>query len=331
MGNVINSCPNNTILLSTVNLQNPSSSCEAKGVTTIYDDSRSGSFGNINDIVKKDNFLYCSTYQGNIIKVDLNNNSYSQLKLKDYDSTSRIFGGLTMDSNNNLFVTCYKTYNILKIDTNNNVSLLAGKSTYENPPSDNTIGTSATFAYLGGIEINSLGDLFVIDFLYVRKIQNNQYRTVNTIISSISGYPNGLVFDKNDNLYVSTSGNSPSILKIDSINVKSNTFVRSKTTPNIPFTNIINFQAGVSDNGVTIDKINNILYISSEDRCIRKIDLGNIPITATILSGTIGRNISVDSATVSGGLFTYTQSICFDLNKLYVIDIFYKIRKINLS
>lgn len=117
--------------------------------------------------------------------------------------------GITVDKNNILYVADYANNLIRKIDASANVTTLAGTGAFG---FDNGSGTKATFKGPVDIAINSLGELYIVDFVNeaIRKIAKDG--TVSTLSSSlIPGvddhshgfhFPSGLTIDKSDNVYI---------------------------------------------------------------------------------------------------------------------------------
>lgn len=125
--------------------------------------------------------------------------------------------GIKIDTQGNIFVTDYYNHRIRKINPNGVVSTLAGST----PPGyADGMGEDAKFSNLGGITIDSQGNLYVSDGANhkVRKITSNGQ--VSTLAGSTQGYANGtgtsakfdrpygITIDSQDNLYVVDNFNS---------------------------------------------------------------------------------------------------------------------------
>ena len=137
--------------------------------------------------------------------------------------------GITADGQGNLYVADQDNQTIRKIDSNNNVTTIAGQVGVEG--SADGQGTNASFYYPSGITSDGQGNLYVTDQdnQTIRKIDSNN--NVTTIAGQVGNTgsangqgtnatfsgPNGITADGQGNLYVVDQDNS-TIRKIDSNN-----------------------------------------------------------------------------------------------------------------
>ena len=113
---------------------------------------------------------------------------------------------VAVDLNGNVYVADYENHKIRKISSNGTVSTLAGSGTYGYADG---IGTAAKFGYPAGLDVDSIGNIYVADEYNhrIRKI------TPNGTVSTFSGpkvgddfdrfaYPRGVTVAKDGTLYV---------------------------------------------------------------------------------------------------------------------------------
>ncbi len=135
--------------------------------------------------------------------------------------------GITVDKDDNLYVTDTLNHTIRKIDTNGTITTIAGRSGVRGFADGAAL--SATFSNPQGLAFDSLGNLFVVDSgnYLIRKIGTNGQVTTFAGTQATSytppldgplgvarlGIPYTLVIDNNDMLYL--SDRSTGIRKID--------------------------------------------------------------------------------------------------------------------
>ena len=282
-----------------------------------------------------------------IRKIDSNNNVTTiagQLGISgsaDGQGTNASFNypnSITCDGQGNLYVTDPSNQTIRKIDSNNNVTTIAGQ--VGNQGSANGQGTNATFYYPTGITSDSQGNLYVTD-LYnetIRKVDSND--TVTTIAGQVGlqGSSDGpaanvdwfitpaITVDGQGNLFVADNVNND-ILKIgtnDSVTTIAGQ-VGNAGSANGQGTNA-SFN---TPNGITVDSKGNLYVADSGNDTIRKIGSNNNVTTIAGQAGISGRaNGQGTNAT-----FYYPTGITSDgKGNLYVTDLYNDtIRKIDSS
>jgi sugar lactone lactonase YvrE len=240
--------------------------------------------------------VYVADTNNNRIRtVDLNNsNNVSTLSGNDFyyidakGTSARLNNpqGIARDSSGNLFVA--DTYNnrIRKIDSNGNVSTIAGNGSYGFQD-----GTDAMFYTPIGVAADNSGHVFVADRdnSSIRMIDLNNNNTVSTIAGNGSygfqdgtaamfGNPHGVTTDNNGHVYVADLGNNR-IRMIDLNN--ENTVSTIAGNVNADYADgtaaMFAYPAGVvSDN-------NGHVYVGdSGNQRIRMIDLNNNNTVSTI-------------------------------------------------
>jgi internalin A len=90
--------------------------------------------------------------------------------------------GLAVDSANNLYIADSKNFCIRKVDTNGNISTVAGSATNQGYSGDGGPATQAKMNTPYGVAVDSAGNIYIADS------GNNRIRKVsNGIITTIAG------------------------------------------------------------------------------------------------------------------------------------------------
>ncbi|BFU78581.1 hypothetical protein ALC152_17960 [Arcobacter sp. 15-2] len=242
--------------------------------------------------------------------------------------------GVAVDSIGNVYVADYSSHLIRKIDSNGNVTTLAGSGSQG---SANGNGTSASFNNPHGIAVDSSGNVYVADSSSnkIRKIDSSgnvitlagsgsQGSANGSGISASFNNPYGVAVDSSGNVYVADRNNHK-IRKIDSSgNVTTLAGSGSRGSTNANGTSAsFNFPYGVA-----VDSSGNVYVADSSNNKIRKIDSsGNV----TTLAGS-GSEGSTD-ANGTSATFKSSKGVAVDSSgNVYVADSSNnKIRKIDPS
>ena len=232
--------------------------------------------------------------------------------------------GVALDRYENLYVADAGNNMIRKIDTNGNVTTLAGST---NSGSQNGQGTNARFSGPSGVAVDTTGNLYVADQNnnMIRKIDTNGNVITlagNNAITNAQGWsggyadgigtnarfsgPSGVAVDGSGNVYVADQDNNM-IRKIDT-NGNVTTWAGNNTVTNAwgwsgGFIDGIGTNAAFSDPiGVAVDRSGNVYVADHFNSAIRKIDTNDVVTTiiadASIFHGPSG--VAVDG---SGNLF----------------------------
>jgi uncharacterized protein YjiK len=240
----------------------------------------------------------------------------------DGQGTSALFGEIyspVLDGNGNIYLLDQQNSTIRKIDSNNNVTTIAGGWGFVDGQ-----GTNAKFKSPKGLARDSSGNLYVAD------TENHSIRKVDTSgnVTTIAGNgtsgdtdaqgtnarfnnPNGVTVDGNGNIFVADLGNNK-IRKIDSSgNVT--TFVSNINTPT----------------SLVFDSSGNLYVTERDTHRVKKITSDGTTVTTIAGSGTSGY---IDAQGTSAK-FYMPQGITIDSNGyLYVADFYNKkFRKIDNS
>ena len=128
---------------------------------------------------------------------------------------------VAVDSFGNLFIADTQNNRIRKVDTNGIITTVAGNGT-RSYSGDGGAATNATLNYPFGVTIDSIGNLFIADYLNSRIRMVNTNRIITTVagngINGFSGdggvatnaalyYPYGVTVDKVGNLLISDTAN----------------------------------------------------------------------------------------------------------------------------
>jgi streptogramin lyase len=230
--------------------------------------------------------------------------------------------GVTVDTNNNVYVAEYGSNTVRKITSAGVVTTFAGSGAQSYADG---IGTNASFNSLYGICVDYYGNLYIgdRDNHAIRKITPDG--TVSTLAGSgITGSSNGIgtnasfnlpygvCIDSNNNIYVADQGNNL-IRKIDNTGTVTTLAGSGIAT----FLDATGTNAGFKNpQGVAVDSLGNVYVGDTPNNRIRKITSDGVVTTfagsgtATYLDGT-GTNAR----------FFYPKGVTIDLNNnLYVAD-----------
>ncbi len=253
------------------------------------------------------NVIVADYYNHLIRKIDTNGNvttlaGSGSEGSNDGNSTQASFNlpfYLIMDSMGNIFLSDYGNHTVRKIDTNGNVTTIAGSAGIEG--SDNGNRTSARFKNPTGLAFDSKGNILVSDY------GNHLIRKIDTVgnVSTIAGtanvsgsddgngiqakfnQPYGIVVDSSDNIYVADYSNNL-IRKIDTFgNVT--TFAGSGERNTVDENRLnASFNGPI---GLEIDSSNNLYISEYKGHVIRKINTSG---QVTTIAGIVGSSGSTD-------------------------------------
>lgn len=231
--------------------------------------------------------LYVADTFNNSIRTITPSGEVSTLIGEDSPSYEEVFGtdspfgpiGITLNNENNLYITDQSNHSIKKIILPDEISTLAGEGI---SGFVDATGTNARFSFPKDIAIDSEGNFYVTDS------ENNSIRkiTPSGIVTTLAGgstsgfenglgseakfnFPQGITIDKNDNLYVVDVGNH-SIRKITPSGIVST--LAGNGTPG--------FSSGVGSEalfnkprGITIDADGNLYVVDGGNHSIRLLIL----------------------------------------------------------
>jgi streptogramin lyase len=236
--------------------------------------------------------------------------------------------GITADGQGNLYVVDQDNSTIRKIDSNNNVTTIAGRAGYQFQGSADGQGTNASFSVPAGITADGQGNLYVVDQnnFTIRKIDSNNNVTTIAGQLGISGsadgqgtnasfnYPNSITRDGQGNLYVTDPSNQ-TIRKIDSNNNVTTIAgqVGNQGSANGQGTNATFYYP----TGITSDSQGNLYVTDLYNETIRKVDSND---TVTTIAGQVGLQGSSDGPATNVDWFI-TPAITVDgQGNLFVAD-----------
>jgi streptogramin lyase len=232
--------------------------------------------------------------------------------------------GVALDRYENLYVADAGNNMIRKIDTNGNVTTVAGSTT---SGSQNGQGTNARFSGPSGVAVDTTGNLYVADQNnnMIRKIDTNGNVITlagNNAITNAQGWsggyadgigtnarfagPSGVAVDGSGNVYVADQDNNM-IRKIDT-NGNVTTWAGNNTLTN-QWGPIGGYTNGIGTNalfsgpiGVAVDGSGNVYVADKYNSAIRRIDTNDVVTTviadSSVFYGPMG--VAVDG---SGNLF----------------------------
>jgi streptogramin lyase len=283
--------------------------------------------------------------QGNLYVADLHNSTIRKIDSNnivttiagqagasgnnDGRGTNATFGfpaGITADSQGNLYVTDQYASTIRKIDTNNYVTTIAGKSLFRG--SSDGLPTNTDWFIPTFITADKQGNLYIADQqnYTVRKIDKNLRVTTIAGQSGVQGRSNGkgtnatfstlygITDDNQGNLYVADLGNS-TIRKIDkNLNVTTlagQTGVRGSSDgqgTNATFN---------APTGITADSQGNLYVADAGNWTIRKIDKN---LNVTTIAGQTGVEGGSDGQGTNATFASIYGIAADNQGNLYVAD-----------
>ena len=233
--------------------------------------------------------------------------------------------GVAVDSKGNIYVADEYNHVIRKIDTNANVTTLAG-SAGEIGSSDGN-GSSALFQYPTEVAVDSADNLYVADYFNctIRKIDTNANVTTLAGSAGVVGaadgngsaalfnYPYGVAVDSAGNVYV-TDQSSDTIRKID-------THANVTTVAGSGLAGSMDGPGGVAQfnqpGGLAVDRAGNVYVADTGNATIRKVDTNGY---VTTLAGSQGAT-GPDDGPGMAALFNQPYGMAVDgAGNVYVGD-----------
>lgn len=234
---------------------------------------------------------------------------------------------VAVDSAGNVYVADKNNNRIRKITSSGVVSTLAGSGSSGHADG---IGTFAGFSSPEGLTVDSVGNIYVSDGNYIRKITSNG--VVSTLAGSYSGYadgvgtearfylPTGLAVDDLGNVYVA-----------DKLNHRIRKITSNGVVTTLAGSGIQGYLDGLSNsatfnspNDVAVDNAGNIYVADQFNNRIRKINSNGV-VTTLSGSGSLGH---VDGIGVAASFFLPDGLAVDSVGNVYVSD-GSLIRKIN--
>lgn len=222
---------------------------------------------------------------GNVYFVDGISSEYDNQVIRRIDGTTGIISAvpitysysissLAVDSKGDLYVGTEAPFaylQIQKIDTSTYASTtIAGGNAYTST-GDGGPATSATFAQINGLVVDSAGNLFVADYAYIRRIDattgiitsiagNGTFGTITSGTPALTApvSPYSLAIDPLNNLYFAITGYGDEIYKIDPLTGIITAFAGGQQTNYLSFSdgdlsNVADFVWPLYGNAITFD------------------------------------------------------------------------------
>ncbi len=233
--------------------------------------------------------------------------------------------GVTVDSSGNVYVADTGNAAIRLITSGGVVSTFAGNPGY--PGSTDGTGTNALFYQPAGIAINSLGNLYVVDYF------NNTIREISSggVVSTLAGLagtagsangtnssarfwgPQGVAVNSAGTVYIADTANSAIRLM-----TPAGVVTTLAGSPSVGSVNGFTLSARFyNPHNIAVDAWTNVYVADTQNGVIRKITPSGV---VSILAGTSGVSGSTDgSANVA--LFSSPQGVAVDsAGNIYVAD-----------
>ncbi len=249
---------------------------------------------------------------------------------------------MAMDKSGNLYIADSANFRIRKVDTNGNISTIAGTGATGNA-GDGKAATAAQFGPPGGIAVDSSGNVYFSDTgnHTIRKIgtDGNISRFAGTGTLGFSGditpytdptaaitlasnaqisRPTGIAVDSKGNVYFSDTGNN----RIRRVSVKDSSIT---TIAGDGVGNYYGDGAGAAyaevytPTGMVFDAADNLYFADSSNHRIRKIAAADGKITTVAGFGTPGK--ADNGGLAVNSLLHYPTSVAVDANgNLYIAD-----------
>jgi hypothetical protein len=195
--------------------------------------------------------------------------------------------GVAVDSTGNLFIADYSSFRIRKVDTNGNISTVAGNGSIGNT-GDGGPATSAKLYSPYGVALDGSGNLFISSTYAIRKVDTNG--TITTVAGTGTGgfsgdggqatnatmwNAQGISVDTFGYIYI-VDGASYRIRQVDSSGIITTVAGIGSSSP-IGDGSYATNAAVYAPKGVALDNAGNILIADTQNNRIRKIFTGRDP------------------------------------------------------
>jgi uncharacterized repeat protein (TIGR03803 family) len=232
--------------------------------------------------------------------------------------------GVAVDAVGNLFIADGNNYRVRVVDTNGNITTMAGGGT--NYPGDGGVATNAILGYPWGVSVDAARNVYIADSW------NNIIRRVDAqgIITTLAGggpdfpgdgeaatnvslnNPEGVTVDAAGNLFIADTGNNR-IRQVDAAGTI-NTVAGGYLGEGVAATN------ASLDNpaGVALDALGNLYISDSNNQRIRKVGINGI---ITTVAGNGINNYAGDGGAATNASLSYPSGVAVDqFGHLFIAD-----------
>ena len=253
--------------------------------------------------------------------------------------------GLAIDAAGNLFIADTLNNRIRKVDTNGNITTVAGSEDPGSPAfgGDNGLATSARLAFPGGVAVDRNEDLFIAD------TSNGLVRRVDGTTQIITTYagsqtaaagcpsgaatgagfaqPVGVAVDATGNVFIADA-NLDIVCKVDATTKNISTYAGTLKNPGAP--GATNGDGGAATsaqisapNGLAVDSLGDLLITDSGNPKIRMVNATTQIITSIAGTGFICGNAAQracgDGGPAATATFNFPRGVSVDSNSNIVV------------
>src|SRR6201987_3584205 len=253
--------------------------------------------------------------------------------------------GLAIDAAGNLFIADTLNNRIRKVDTNGNITTVAGSEDPGSPAfgGDNGLATSARLAFPGGVAVDRNEDLFIAD------TSNGLVRRVDGTTQIITTYagsqtaaagrpsgaatgagfaqPVGVAVDTTGNVFIADA-NLDIVCKVDATTKNISTYAGTLKNPGAP--GATNGDGGAATsaqisapNGLAVDSLGDLLITDSGNPKIRMVNATTQIITSIAGTGFICGNAAEracgDGGPAATASFDFPRGVSVDSNSNIVV------------
>lgn len=115
--------------------------------------------------------------------------------------------GVLVDNRGRLFIADNQNYRVRMVDTNGNITTVAGNGT-TGYPTDGSVASNAPLGSIVGLAMDNAGNLFLSDQAYKAIHKVNTNGIITSVVSNAFALNAGLCVDTNDNIFVADEGKS---------------------------------------------------------------------------------------------------------------------------